>query len=118
MKENLRLKKQLGFNEYQDLASRTANEELNGPQAMCNYSMGAAGEAGEALDMIKKIVFHDHELNRHELAKELGDQLWYISQLARLINFSLEDIATMNVNKLKARYPEGFSSERSVNRES
>jgi NTP pyrophosphatase (non-canonical NTP hydrolase) len=106
----------VNLNEYQELALRTHNEELSTPQALCNYALGACGEAGETADMIKKGVFHGHELNRHEIAKELGDQMWYIANLAKLIGFSLDDIGVMNVNKLKKRYPEGFNHVDSLKR--
>ena len=106
----------MNFNEYQELAGRTSNGEGSTPQALTNYALGLNGEDGEVGDMIKKGVFHGHEMNRHEIAKELGDCMWYISQLARLTGFTLEEIAIMNINKLKKRYPDGFSSKASVNR--
>ncbi|WP_447579913.1 nucleoside triphosphate pyrophosphohydrolase family protein [Acinetobacter baumannii] len=104
------------LNEYQELAKRTHNEELSQPQAFCNYALGITGEAGEVADHIKKGVFHGHEMNRHELAKELGDVMWYVANLAHLAGFTLEQVATMNVTKLMKRYPDGFDAERSVNR--
>jgi NTP pyrophosphatase (non-canonical NTP hydrolase) len=106
----------LKLNEYQELALRTHNIDLPQVQAFCNYALGLTGEAGEVADHIKKGVFHGHEMNRHDIAKELGDVMWYVSNLAKLINFTLDDIAIMNVNKLKKRYPEGFSKEFSINR--
>jgi NTP pyrophosphatase (non-canonical NTP hydrolase) len=106
----------MNLKEYQALSSRTATNEEHKPQAFCNYALGLNGEAGEVADMIKKGIFHGHELDRHEVAKELGDCLWYIAQLSRLAGFTLEDVAVMNINKLKARYPNGFSEEASVKR--
>ncbi|SMQ75918.1 NTP pyrophosphatase, house-cleaning of non-canonical NTPs [Bacillus sp. OV166] len=105
------------LNEYQELALRTHNEELSQPQALCNYSMGLSGETGEVSDILKKGVFHGHEINRHDLALEIGDCLWYIANLAKLAGFSLEQVATMNVTKLMKRYPNGFDKEMSLNRE-
>ena len=52
------------------------------------------------------------------IAKELGDICWYIAEAATAIGYSLEDIMQMNIDKLRKRYPEGFSAERSINRES
>ena len=105
------------INEYQELALRTHNENLGQVQAFANYALGLNGEAGEVADHIKKGIFHGHEMNRHELAKELGDCLWYVANLANLAGFSLEQIATMNIDKLMKRYPNGFDKERSVNRD-
>jgi NTP pyrophosphatase (non-canonical NTP hydrolase) len=101
------------LNEYQELASRTAHHHFN---EKLNYALGLNGEAGEVADLIKKQVFHNHDINLADVAKELGDTLWYISNLARSYGFSLEGIAEMNIRKLQKRYPEGFSTEASVNR--
>lgn len=104
------------LNEYQREASKTAN--LQGPVALrrLNWSLGIAGEAGEIAELLKKHTFHDHALDEEELAKELGDLLWYVSQLASDLGYTLEEIARMNLEKLAKRYPQGFSSYHSVNR--
>lgn len=104
------------LNDYQEQASRTATGEENKSQTFCNYALGLVSESGEVGDYIKKGVFHGHEMNRHEIAKELGDCLWYLSQLSRLVGFTLEDVAKMNINKLNARYKDGFSHEASIQR--
>jgi NTP pyrophosphatase (non-canonical NTP hydrolase) len=107
----------VNLNEYQELAKRTHTTNLTAKETFANYALGLNGEAGEVADMLKKGMFHGHEMNRHEIAKELGDVLWYVSLLAHLLDFSLDEIATMNVQKLMARYPNGFDKERSVNRD-
>lgn len=104
---------QLNFNKYQQLAARTAISHEN---ELLNYGLGIAGEAGEVADLIKKGLFHGHGISKDEIAKELGDTLWYISQIARLFDLSLEDVAQLNIKKLQKRYPEGFSEEASINR--
>ena len=106
----------MNFNGYQLLASRTANEDEN-LYELANYGLGITGEAGEVADIIKKAVFHGHDIPVKELKKELGDVLWYVSQLARVNGLLLEDIAIANIEKLKKRYPDGFSQEASINRE-
>ena len=68
------------------------------------------------MDLLKKHRFHGHELNRDALIKELGDVAWYLAEAATALDVDLEEILIRNVEKLKARYPEGFSTERSVNR--
>jgi NTP pyrophosphatase (non-canonical NTP hydrolase) len=81
--------------------------------------LGIAGEAGEVADLLKKICGHGHRVDadtRTKLRKELGDVLWYISDLSSLLGFTLEEVAADNIYKLKQRYPEGFSSEASQNR--
>jgi len=79
--------------------------------------MGLAGETGEVVDYLKKCVFHGHDLDKEKLTKELGDVLWYLARIADDCSISLEQIMIENIEKLKRRYPEGFSVERSVNRD-
>jgi NTP pyrophosphatase (non-canonical NTP hydrolase) len=78
--------------------------------------MGLAGEAGEVVDYLKKVYFHGHEIDKEKLKLELGDVLWYVSNLALLHEISLNDVGRSNIQKLEKRYPEGFSVEKSINR--
>jgi NTP pyrophosphatase (non-canonical NTP hydrolase) len=79
-------------------------------------SMGLAGETGELIDMLKKWIGHGHELDLNEVEKELGDIIWYVAEIATTLELNLAAIADKNLEKLAARYPEGFSEERSRNR--
>lgn len=81
-----------------------------------NGCLGLAGEAGETLDMIKKWIFHEKELDVNHLKKELGDVMWYMAMLCYSFGFDLDEILQMNVDKLKARYPEGFDTDKANNR--
>lgn len=83
---------------------------------MANYGLGIAGEVGEVADLVKKSLFHGHKIDQESIKKELGDVLWYMAQLARLAGITLEDVAVANIEKLKERYPDGFSVEASINR--
>ena len=105
------------INEYQTLALRTLNPELSEKDVLINGVMGLCGESGEAIDLVKKHLAQGHPLDAEKLAKELGDIAWYLAETAHAIGYSLEDILKMNIDKLAARYPEGFSSDRSMNRE-
>ena len=78
--------------------------------------MGLCGESGEGIDHVKKHLAQGHDLNKEHIAKELGDIAWYIAEVATVIGYELDDILQMNIDKLKARYPEGFSVEKSLNR--
>lgn len=105
----------MNLNEYQELSKRTIpNEDMR--KVSANYSLGLCGEAGEAADIIKKWVFHGHSLDRMELKKELGDVLHYLSGLATLHHFTLDDVAQENIEKLRKRFPNGFTSEDSIKR--
>ena len=105
------------INEYQQLAMRTLNPELGDRDVLINGVMGLCGESGEAIDIVKKHLAQGHPLDKEKLAKELGDIAWYLAETAYAIGYPLEDILRMNIEKLKARYPEGFSSENSIHRE-
>lgn len=104
------------INEYQKEAMRTASGMNKEYPRILNGLMGLNGEAGEAIDILKKHLFHGHELDTEHLAKELGDCAWYLAVSAEALGYDLETILQMNVDKLRARYPEGFDTERSLHR--
>ena len=79
--------------------------------------MGLNGEAGEAIDILKKHLFQGHELDTAHMAKELGDVAWYLAISADALGYSLEEILKMNIEKLKKRYPETFVANRSIHRD-
>ena len=101
-------------NEYQELAMTTLNPELNKRDVLINSVMGLCGEAGEAIDIVKKWMAQGHELDKEHLAKELGDIAWYLAEAATALDIPLEDILQANIDKLKKRYPEGFETGRSL----
>lgn len=101
------------INEYQKLAMRTANPECKN---LSNVGLGLAGEAGECADEIKKHLHHGHPLNRAKLIKELGDVAWYLALGCEVLGEDLEDILRENIDKLRARYPEGFDADKSLHR--
>lgn len=83
---------------------------------LLNGLIGLNGESGECIDIYKKHLFQDHELDKEHLAKELGDVAWYLAVSASALGYDLEDIFRMNVEKLRARYPDGFDPEFSKHR--
>lgn len=106
------------INEYQEACLRTEPPaaKISGTTRLENGLMGLNGEAGEAIDILKKFLFQGHELDKKHLARELGDVAWYLAVTADALGYYLEDIFQMNIDKLKARYPDGFSEELSRNR--
>ena len=74
------------------------------------------GETGECIDILKKHECQGHELNGEKFIDELGDVLWYIAEVAEALDVDLEEVAQHNIGKLKKRYPEGFSADKSINR--
>ncbi len=104
-------------NEYQTLAMTTLNPALSQKDILINGVMGLCGEAGEAIDVVKKHLAQGHELDRERLIKELGDVAWYLAETATALNITLEEVLEGNLRKLRARYPEGFDAQRSLHRE-
>lgn len=76
-------------------------------------ALGLAGEAGEIVDIVKKVIYHSHELDTSMLCKEAGDLLWYLALLCDTVGLTLEDVMQANVDKLRKRYPDGFDPKRS-----
>ena len=81
-----------------------------------NGCLGLAGEAGEFTDMVKKWIFHEKPFDPDHAMKELGDVLWYVAMICHSFGWNLNTIMQMNVDKLKARYPEGFDVDKSAHR--
>lgn len=104
------------INEYQKLAMTTLNKELDKKDILINGVMGLCGESGEAIDIVKRHLAQGHELDKEHLIKELGDVAWYIAETAFALDVELEEVFVKNIEKLKKRYPDGFSTERSINR--
>lgn len=104
------------INEYQKLAMTTLNPELDKKDVLINGVMGLCGESGEVIDIVKKHLAQGHELDKEKIIKELGDVAWYMAEIATVLDVELEDVLVQNIEKLKKRYPEGFSTEKSVHR--
>ena len=106
------------INEYQTAALRTAQtDKLTASDLLLNAALGLCGESGEVADLLKKYHFQGHNLDIDHVARELGDISWYLAVGAYAIGYDLETILQMNVDKLKARYPDGFSVDRSLHRD-
>jgi NTP pyrophosphatase (non-canonical NTP hydrolase) len=74
-------------------------------------AVGISAEAGEFMEIVKKIIFQGkpaNEDNLEHLKIELGDILWYVAQACLALNISLEELTDMNIKKLSKRYPEGM----------
>ena len=107
----------MNFDDFQQGTRLTVNPDINPDYVLAHWGMGLSGEAGEICDYLKKVVFHSHRLDINKLKDELGDLLFYLAQTADAVGLKLSEIARYNHEKLNARYPEGFSTEQSINRE-
>lgn len=105
------------FDEYARGAARTENVKLSDGERLMDAAAGLAEEGGEVLSLVRKHLYQGHPLDRERVAKELGDALWCLSTVARSVGLSLDEIAAGNLEKLRRRYPEGYSDEASRFRE-
>lgn len=78
--------------------------------------VGLATEVAEVLEVLEKTLFHGEELDRHNLFEERGDIEYYLALIDDSLNFEEEAIRSQNIKKLKARYPQGFETEKAMNR--
>lgn len=106
----------MNINDYQKLALKTLNPSLNKKDVLINGVMGLCGEAGEAIDIVKKHLSQGHSLDREHLIDELGDVAWYLAETAFSLDIDLEEVLKRNINKLSKRYPDGFDIDKSINR--
>lgn len=100
----------MDFKEYQEKSRKTALY----PDLGNNFvypTLGLSGEAGEVAEKIKKVIRDKggviDDVTREEIKKELGDVLWYVSQLATELGLTLDGIAENNIEKLYSRMDRG-----------
>jgi NTP pyrophosphatase (non-canonical NTP hydrolase) len=100
----------MNLSEYQALSRRTATYPRAGDD-MTYPALGLCGEAGEVAEKVKKTIRDDggvlSDERRDALARELGDVLWYLAQLATEAGLDLETIAEDNLDKLLSRHERG-----------
>ena len=103
------------LNEYQQLAARTIRADIGDSQRAVHALHGMVSEIGELHSLYQK-VHQGHVFDPDHAKKELGDLMWFIAEYAGAMGWTLDDVAQTNIDKLKARYPEGFSAEHSLHR--
>lgn len=111
---------------FQEEAMRTASsdfeaiqERLKGEKIinMLHAAIGLATEAAEALDMLKKHIYYGRDLDETNFKEEIGDSQWYAALGADACGDTLSNIQRVNIEKLKARYPDKFTSDKAINRD-
>lgn len=104
------------FAEYEHSAHRTINQELTLEDLKHHALLGLGSEVGEIQGIFQK-SYQGHVVDPENVKDELGDLAWFMSELCFAMGFSFDDVAKHNNEKLTRRYPQGFSSERSIHRE-
>ena len=106
---------EVDFNLYQELAQRTSATTTS-TDKIENGLMGLNGEAGEAIDILKKHRFQGHDLDMVKIKDEASDVLWYLAEICTGLEITMEELARHNIGKLYNRYPDGFEVDKSLNR--
>lgn len=100
--------------EFQKSAICTVN--INDPKDMLRHAVfGLTSEAGEVSGILQK-EYQGHPFDPEHMKKELGDCLWMIAEACHALGFTMDDVMEQNIEKRRARYPDGFSAEKSINR--
>tara|TARA_A100001011_G_C13799686_1_gene630469 strand:- start:83 stop:547 length:465 start_codon:yes stop_codon:yes gene_type:complete len=96
------------------------NSRWSEPQRLLTGAIGICSEGGELLDIVKKLLFQGKQPNtelRMKLKNELGDVMWYVQQILLTMDWDLHEVLAENTKKLSGRYPDGFDTDKSENRE-
>lgn len=111
----------MNFEKYTEDASRTlapvGDQLREGLGQEIHMAMGISTEANEILDAYKKHLAYGKTLDDVNISEEIGDIMWYIGNLCKLKGFDFEQICITNIEKLRARYPEKFTSEDAITRD-
>lgn len=105
----------LTLDAYQQAAARTISRDLMPSEIETHALHGMVAEIGELHGLYQK-VYQGHQADDVHLKKELGDLLWFIAEYCTACDWSLAEVAQMNIDKLKRRYPDGFDAEHSLHR--
>lgn len=106
---------ELTMSQYQKLAMRTCNITKNPDDKLFHAVFGLNAEAGEVAGLFQK-SYQGHDIDIVHMKKELGDTLWMLAEACDAIGTTLNEVAIMNIEKLRKRFPDGFDPKRSLNR--
>jgi NTP pyrophosphatase (non-canonical NTP hydrolase) len=97
----------MDFSEYQERAKSTAVYPGKLDGAFFYPCIGLAGEVGELLNKIKKLARDNVKIDKDDLKGELGDILWYVSQISTELGIDMNDVVSSNLEKLRSRQERG-----------
>ena len=106
----------MNINMYQQLAARTINPAISHIETLLHALHGMSAEVGEIHSIYQK-SYQGHEVDDDDLKAELGDLLWFCAEYCTAQGWDMEQVCVKNIEKLRKRFPKGFSAERSLNRE-
>ncbi len=101
----------MNLREYQELCKKTAKKFNNKDLEISTWGLGIAGEAGDVASCIKKTFAHENKAAEQGIRENLGDAFWYAAMICNFFNWDMEKVLEENIEKLKKRYPQGFTIE-------
>lgn len=104
------------FKDYQKRSYTAIQPHENEKDEILNWAVGLSEEVGEIMNHIKHRFWGKEPFDQEEMAKELGDVLWYTAALSTTLNLNLDTIADLNVSKLEHRFGGSFSVQKSMAR--
>ena len=108
--------KTMDINTYLKESERTLIDKGH-DMNLLHAAMGIGTEAGEMLDAFKRKIFYGKELDTVNVKEELGDLMWYMAILMRELDLDFEEVLQLNIDKLKARFPDKFTEHDALNRD-
>lgn len=103
------------MNNYQTLATHFINETLTEDEKRQHALLGLSSECGELCGIFQK-KYQGHEVSREHAIKEAGDILWMLCEFLTVEKIDLDEVMDTNIQKLAARYPNGFEAAKSLHR--
>jgi NTP pyrophosphatase (non-canonical NTP hydrolase) len=100
----------MNFDEYSRLAVKTA-AQLGYEKELVHYTLGLVDEVGELASAVKKNIAYGKPLDIVNIKEELGDLMWFASNLMTLLEIDFDEVLEKNIKKLSVRYPNGFNKQ-------
>jgi len=108
--------KHMCIKKYQKETMRTLKLSEDVKYTLFELLLGLSGEVGELVNLVKKKELHNHDIMDSKISEEIGDCMWYIANICNYYNLDLSEVLHNNIEKLYKRYPEGYTTEDSINR--
>lgn len=102
--------------EYQEKALRTCAKLDSNLDDNLHMTLGLVTEAGEIADVFKKHIAYNKDIDWVNVKEEIGDLMWYVANICNINGWDLREILDTNINKLIARYPNKFDTDKAINR--
>lgn len=103
--------------EYQNLSKRTNAKLESKLMDNLHMSLGMQTEAAEISDVFKKHIAYGKDMDWVNVKEELGDLMFYVVNICNINGWDLRDIMKTNIEKLKSRFPDKFTTDKALNRD-